>query len=97
MRSRIRLQQFQQDIQYGARALKQTPLFAAAVVVVLAFAIGANTAMFSVIEGVLLRPLPYKDPDRLFVLWKSIPARNIEWDWTSALTVRDWREQSNTF
>ncbi|MBY0502745.1 MAG: ABC transporter permease [Bryobacteraceae bacterium] len=93
----IRFQQFCQDINYGARVLRRSPGFSVAAILVLSLAIGANTAMFSVIEGVLLRPLPYKDADRLCVLWKSIPQRNIEWDWTSALTVRDWRDQSKVF
>jgi putative ABC transport system permease protein len=66
-------------------------------VLVLILAIGANTAVFSVIEGVLLRPLPYRDSQRLCVLWKSVPQRNIEWDWTSALTVQDWRQQTSAF
>ena len=91
------MQQLFRDVRYGARVLRRSPGFSLAAIVVLSWAIGANTAMFSVIEGVLLRPLPYKDPERLCVLWKSIPHRNIEWDWTSALTVRDWREQSESF
>ncbi len=81
----------------GARALRRSPGYSIAAVCLLSLAIGANTAMFSVIEGVLLRPLPYKDADRLCVLWKSVPGKGIEWDWTSAPTVKDWREQSESF
>ena len=91
------LQQVWQDLRYGARVLRRSPGFSITAMLVLALAIGANTAVFSVIEGVLLRPLPYSDPDRLCLLWKSIPQRNIEWDWTSALTIRDWREQTEVF
>jgi putative ABC transport system permease protein len=86
-----------QDLRYGVRMLVKRPGFALVAVFVLALALGANTAIFSVIEGVLLRPLPYRDADRLCVLWKSVPARNIEWDWTSYPTIRDWIEQSHTF
>ena len=86
-----------QDLSYGARCLRRSPGFSITAILVLSFAIGANTAIFSVIEGVLLRALPYGNPERLCVLWKSIPQKNIEWDWTSALTVRDWREQSEVF
>ena len=93
----LRLQQLWQDVSHGARVLRRSPGFSIAALLLLALAIGANTAMFSVIEGVLLRPLPYKDPERLCVLWKSVPRKNIEWDWTSAPTVRDWREQSEAF
>ena len=82
------------DLRFSFRTLRRSPGFSCATIMMLSLAIGANTAMFSVIEGVLFRPLPYKEPDRLAVLWKSIPQRNIEWDWTSAPTVNDWREQS---
>jgi putative ABC transport system permease protein len=88
---------FFQDLRYGARVLRRAPGFSVSAILLLSLAIGANTAMFSVIEGVLLRPLPYKDADRLCVLWKSIPHRNIEWDWTSAPTIQDWREQNQVF
>lgn len=87
----------QGDVRYAARVLRRSPGFSITAILVLSLAIGANTAVFSVIEGVLLRPLPYKEPERLCVLWKSIPQRNIEWDWTSALTVRDWQDGSEAF
>ncbi len=93
----IGLQQVWQDLRYGAKVLCRSPGFSITAILVLTLAIGANTAVFSVIEGVLLRPLPYSAPDRLCLLWKSIPQRNIEWDWTSALTIRDWREQTEVF
>jgi putative ABC transport system permease protein len=96
-RAGIGIQQIWQDLSYGARCLRRSPGFSIASILVLALAIGANSAIFSVIEGVLLRPLPYSNPERLCVLWKSIPQKNIEWDWTSALTIRDWREQTQVF
>jgi putative ABC transport system permease protein len=86
-----------QDLRYGMRMLVKQPGFTLIAVFVLALALGANTAIFSVIEAVLLRPLPYREADRLCVLWKSVPARNIEWDWTSYPTIRDWSEQSREF
>src|SRR6202453_3976656 len=85
------------DLKHAFRRLRRSPGFTATVLLILAIGIGANTAIFSVIEGVLLRPLPYGNPEQLCVLWKSIPQKNIEWDWTSALTVRDWREQTEVF
>ena len=86
-----------QDLRYGARILVKSPGFTFVAALTLALGIGANTAIFSVIEAVMLRPLPYQNSERLCVLWKSVPARNIEWDWTSYPTIRDWREQSRSF
>ncbi len=86
-----------QDLRYGARMLVKSPGFTLVAALTLALGIGANTAVFSVIEAVILRPLPYQDSERLCMLWKSVPARNIEWDWTSYPTIRDWREQSRSF
>src|SRR5215471_21441531 len=85
------------DLRYALRVLARSPGFSVSAIVVLALAMGANTAIFSVLEGVLLRPLPYRDPQRLCVLWKTVPQRNIDWDWTSYPTIRDWREQSRAF
>jgi predicted permease len=88
---------FLQDLRYGARALIRTRAFTATALAVLAIAIGANTALFSVLEAVLLRPLPYRDSQRLAVLWKTVPSKNIEWDWASGPIVRDWRERNHVF
>ena len=61
------------DMRYGARGLLRTSTFTATVVLTLACAIGANTAIFSIVHGFLLRPLPYPDGDRLVALYEAIP------------------------
>lgn len=91
------METFFQDLRYGARALLRTPGFTVAAIVILGVAIGTNSALFSVIEAVLLRPLPYRDSQRLAVLWKTVPSKHIEWDWTSGPIVQDWREQNHSF
>jgi predicted permease len=85
------------DLRYAMRVLRRSPGFTIVAVLVLALAMGATTAIFSVLDAVLLRPLPYRDSQRLCVLWKTVPARNIEWDWTSYPSIRDWREQNRVF
>src|SRR5215472_10060942 len=83
-----------QDIRYGARLLRKNLGFAAVVVLTLALGIGANTAIFSIINAVLLRPLPFKDQDRLVQLWETESAPG-----NYPLTgpdYLDWQAQSKT-
>ncbi|HEX4229073.1 MAG TPA: ABC transporter permease [Bryobacteraceae bacterium] len=88
---------FVADIHYALRTLRANPSFTIPAIVLLALGIGANTAVFSVVEGVLLRPLPYRDPSRLCMIWKAVPAKNLDWDWTGYPAVWDWREQNHVF
>ena len=84
-----------QDIRYAARGLLRRPGFTLAVVVTLALGIGANSAIFSFLNGVLLRPLPFPNPDRLMVLWTNLP----NWGHESASypDFLDWKGQTTSF
>jgi predicted permease len=78
-------------LRHAARSLRKTPAFTAAAVLSLALAIGANTAIFSVANALLLRPLPYRAPDRLVILWNRSPGLNITQDWFSTAQYFDIR------
>ena len=83
------------DLRYAMRALARAPGFTLAVVLTLALGIGANSAIFSIVHGVLLRPLPYAQPDRLVLLYGRYP--QVGRTSTSLPDFRDWRERSHSF
>ncbi len=85
------------DLRYGVRRLMQNPGFTAAAVLSLAIGIGASSAIFSVTNALLLRPLPYKDAERLVILWNRSPGLNIEQDWFSVGQYLDIKLENHVF
>lgn len=93
---RVRLiEDLLQDLRYGLRTLRKSPSFTIVAIITLALGIGANTAIFSVVNAVLLRPLPCEDPDRLVVFWAAHP--QVGREVASLPDFVDWREQSRSF
>jgi predicted permease len=85
------------ELRYGIRSLLKQPGFTAIAVITLALSIGANTAMFSVINAVLLRPLPYHEPNRLVTIWEESPQRGMYQMPISFANLRDWIDQNHVF
>ncbi len=85
------------DIREAFRFLAANPGFAAVVILTLGLAIGVNSTIFSVVNGVLLRPLGYAEPDRLAGLWESNAAQGLDRSEVSAATFIDWRERTRAF
>src|SRR5499433_752890 len=78
-----------QDARYACRAFLRTPGFTVAAVLAIAIGVSANTAIFSVANTLLLKPLPYADPDRLVILWNRSPGLGITEDWFSTAQYFD--------
>lgn len=88
---------FWQDLRYSARMLLKHPAYTLIAVVTLALGIGANAAIFSIINDVLLRSLPYPEPDRIVTLWENNTKENIAHDDVSPANFLDWRERQQVF
>jgi putative ABC transport system permease protein len=85
------------DLRFALRQLAKNPGFTTVAVLTLALGIGANTAIFSIINGVLLKPLPYPEPDQLVTLWERSPQRGVEQERVSGPNYLDWRAQNTVF
>jgi putative ABC transport system permease protein len=85
------------DARYAFRMMRKNPGFAAIAILTLALGIGANTAIFSVVYAVLLKPLPYADPSQLVLVTEAKPQEGVELTGTSYPNFEDWRAQNNVF
>src|SRR5205814_912156 len=83
-----------QDLRYGLRRLGKAPAFTALAVVTLALGMGAATAIFSVVDAVLLKPLPFRDAERLLIIWEKNPAQNRYRLFVPPVNFLAWQEQS---
>ena len=88
---------FRRDLVLAVRMLRRRPAFTGLAVTVLALAIGANTAIFSVVEGVLLRAPAFEDPGRLVFVWEARPVRNQIRNVVASYNYARWRERARSF
>ncbi|HEY3628379.1 MAG TPA: ABC transporter permease [Terracidiphilus sp.] len=85
------------EVRYGIRTLRRTPGFAIIAVLVMALGIGANVALFTVVRGVLLKPLPFKDPDRLMMLYESNLKDETDYNIVAGGVYAEWKNHNQTF
>src|SRR5450756_1962069 len=85
---------FWQDLRYGARLLAKAPAFTAVALLTLALGMGAATAIFSVVDAVLLKPLPFRDAERLLVIWEKYPSQNRYKLFVAPVNFLAWQKQS---
>jgi putative ABC transport system permease protein len=94
---RLTMRQFWQDVRYSLRMLLRHPAYTSIAVITLALGIGANGAIFSTINGVLLRSLPYPEPDQIVTLWENNSKENIKRDDVSPANFLDWVDRQQVF
>jgi len=92
-----RVETLSQDVRYAVRGLRRNPGFTAIAALTLTLGIGANTAMFSVVNAVILRPLPYRDVNHLVLVWTDDARRGLHREGTAYRTITDWASENHVF
>src|SRR3954466_5684166 len=85
------------NLRYALRTLAKNPGFAALTIVCLALGIGVNSTMFSVVDTIVIRPLPFRDPARLVALFTTRPSSGIDRESVSYLDLQDWNTRTHSF
>ena len=85
------------DLKFSGRSLLKRPALTIIAIVTLGIGIGANSAIFSTVNALLLKPLPFPDPDRIVALWDKVPSRGVERNEVTVANYLDWRAQNKTF
>ena len=93
------LEKFLRDLRYGARTLTRSPGFALTAILVMALGIGATTSLFTIVRAVLLKPLPFRDPDKLVMVYEHFrqSPEGDEFNWVSSGDFNDWRQRTHGF
>src|SRR5437879_8298259 len=91
------MDQIIQDVRFGWRLLRRSPGFTIAAVLALALGVGATTAVFTLLDRVVLRPLPYPDPERLLMVWETNDAKRLSHERLSPVNFMDYRALSQVF
>ena len=86
-----------QDVRFGFRLLRRNPGFAVAAILALALGVGATTAVFTVLDRVVLRPLPYAEPDRLAMVWEADDSKGLAHERISPVNFMDYRSLTHVF
>jgi putative ABC transport system permease protein len=91
------MQSLLQDLRYSARMLMKNPGFTSVAIITLTLSIGVNSVIFSVVNALLVRPLPFENLDRIVALWERVPSRGVERNESAAANYFDWSRQQTSF
>ncbi len=91
------MEPFIKDIRYGVRSLRRNPGFTGVAILTLALGIGANSAIFSVANAVIIRPLPFRDPSRLVTVLETKASQNLDWLFVTGITFTQWQQRADKF